>query len=929
MYNSPVYSQGEANTWYFGQNAGINFNTTPPTALTNGQVNTLEGCTTISDATGALLFYTDGITVWDKSHTIMPNGTGLKGDPSSTSSALIVPQPRNPNLYIIFTVDEPHHFNADNDNTTIDGDGVNDGFMYSIVDISLHGGNGDVVSGQKNIPLITYNTSNSLESLYKCSEKITAVKSDDCDSFWVITHFVNTFYAFRVDQTGVNPSPVTSRIGVTVPISGYRRNALGYIKASPEGDKLAVAHFGFASVAGGNAVGKVLLYSFDNITGQISNEIELSNTDSPYGIEFSQSGQRLYATFDIGEEGNGQSFIAQYNLALPDNQIASSAARILNQNNQEISNFSAGAIQLGPNGKIYRSLFDFTAQTGNYLGVIENPEALASSIIYNERAILVNVDGSRSALLGLPPFIQSIFAQNIDIINSGEPNDVNLSLCEGDSYRLSYQNISGATYTWFVDDAQIADTTNFLDITTTANYRLEVNVNDGSCPLIGVANATFYEVPASIPSILVQCDAYQTIGDNITLFDLNTANDQLTGNNNDYSTQFFIDLPSAQAGTPRLVNDSAFVNTQNNQQIYARIINNKSTNCFSIATLTLQVSSTSVNDAVLRVCDDDGTEDGFTTFDLTDADSQILSGISTPGLTVTYFLNTEDALLNRNPISTYTNPTQGTQGNDVVYAKVEENGTACFGISTVALFIISLPDIETEDQYFLCQNEADIEIDIGLLPNDSSSDFTVLWSTNETTATILVDQPGTYMVAITSTATGCSKTRTVEVTASSIATIASIDINDARDNNTIIINAEGLGTYEYAIEIDETLSSYQDSSTFTNVPPGFHRVYVRDKNGCVPVTSKDIAVVGFPGYFTPNGDGFHETWSVEGISTEVMSGSLIFIFDRFGKLLKQIRAGGIGWDGTVNGRLMPASQYWYRVELDDGRILTGSFSLIR
>ncbi|MEW7292712.1 T9SS type B sorting domain-containing protein [Aquimarina sp. 2304DJ70-9] len=928
FYTLPILGQGEANNWYFGQNAGISFNTTPPTALTNGQVNTLEGCTTISDVTGNLLFYTDGITVWNKSHTIMPNGIGLKGDPSSTSSALIVPQPNNPNLYIIFTVDEPHHFNADNNAGTTDGDGVNDGFMYSIVDISLDGGNGDVVSTQKNIPLITYDTSNSLESLYKCSEKITAVKSDDCDSFWVITHFVDTFYTFRINSTGVDPTPVTSRVGVTVPVSGYRRNALGYIKASPEGNKLAVAHFGFATIAGGNAMGSVLLYNFDNITGQVSNEIELSNIDSPYGIEFSQIGQRLYATYDIGAAGNGQSYLTQYDLSLPDNQIASSGTRIRNQINQEISSFAAGAIQLGPDGKIYRTLLDFNAQIGNYLGAIENPEDPASSIIYNERSILVNVDGSRNAQLGLPPFIQSIFAQTIDIINMGDPNDVNLPLCEGDTYQLTYQNIPGATYTWFIDDVQIANTTNSLDITTTANYRLEVDLNDGSCPLIGVANATFYEVPAIIPSSLIQCDAYQTIGDNITLFDLNFANDQLTGGNIDFSTQFFLDMPSAQAGSPVITNIDTFQNNQNNQQLYVRVINNDNTNCFSISTLTLQVSTTNVSDAELRACDDDGTEDGFTIFNLSEANPQVLFGITTPGLTINYFENTEDALLNRNPITTYTNPTQNSQGDDIVYAKVE-NGGDCFGISTVQLFVIPLPDIEEEEQYFICQNQSAIEIDSGIQPNNDPGDFAILWSTGETTEIISVTQAGIYTAEITNILTGCSKTRTAEVVTSSIATITSVDIIDGTDNNVVTINAEGLGNYEYAIEIEEVLSSYQDSPIFTNVPPGFHTVYVRDKNGCIPVVTEDISVVGFPGYFTPNGDGFHETWNVEGISTEIMNGSLILIFDRFGKLIKQLRAGGVGWDGTFNGRLMPASQYWYRVELDNGRILTGSFSLIR
>jgi len=483
------YSQGEANNWYFGQNAGISFSTTPPTPLTDGQIDTLEGCTTISDATGALLFYTDGSTIFDRNHGIMQNGTDLRGDTSSTSSALIVPQPNTPNIYIVFTVDEPHHYNADNPDMS-DGDGVNNGLLYSIVDMSLNGGNGAVVPGQKNIQLITYDPSDRLENLYRCSEKITAVKSDNCDSFWVITHFIDTYYSFSVDQTGVNPTPITSQVGVTVPVSGYRRNALGYLKASPEGDKLAVAHLGFTTETGGDGPGKVLFYDFDNTTGIVSNEIELYNGDAPYGIEFSQSGQRLYASIGLGDDGRGDGILMQYNLTLPNNQISASGTRILNENGQNSSVFSAGALQLGPDGRIYRALFNFNTDQGDYLGVIENPEEIAANITYNERGVLVNVDGNRGSTIGLPPFIQSIFAQSIDIINNGDTNNVNLILCEGDTYRLAYQNIPTATYTWFIDDVQTTNTNFFLDITTSGNYRLEIDLNDGSCPLIGVANVT-------------------------------------------------------------------------------------------------------------------------------------------------------------------------------------------------------------------------------------------------------------------------------------------------------------------------------------------------------------------------------------------------------------------------------------------------------
>ncbi|KAA1247857.1 T9SS type B sorting domain-containing protein [Aquimarina sp. RZ0] len=1123
-----AFAQGEANNWYFGQNAGINFSTTPPTALTNGRINTLEGCTTISDATGTLLFYTDGSTIFTQNHTVMLNGMGLKGDTSSTSSALIVPQPNTPNIYIVFTVDEPHHFNADNDPTISDGDGVNDGLLYSVVDMSLDGGNGAVITGQKNIPLTTYDTANALESLYKCSEKITAVKSDDCDSFWVITHFIDTYYAFSIDQTGINPTPVTSQVGVTVPISGYRRNALGYLKASPEGDKLAVVHFGLTNITGGNGPGKVLLYDFDNSTGIVSNEIELYNGGAPYGIEFSQTGQRLYTTIGLEDDGIGNGFLMQFDLSLPDIQIAMSGTRIGNENGQDTSTFSAGALQLGPDGRIYRALFDFNTAQGDYLGVIQNPEELTPDIIYNERGILVNIDGARSSRIGLPPFIQSIFAQTIDIINNGEPATINLMLCEGESYRLEYQDIPLATYTWFIDDLQSTNTNFFLDVTTTGNYRLEVDLNDGSCPLIGVANVIFSPVPIientpgdqnicddnndgisnvdlsiydavflgtqdpnqfqvryfrsitdadtntnvlsqnfttennpqtivarienssnpncynttsfqietfdtpvafPVPPIvlcdndddgdstngmilfdittnntaiyngqntsdfaityhtsllgaqnntdliidptntilsdtirtiyiriennlntgcfdttdisvtinplpianttsLMQCDEYMDPTDGITLFNLNQAIDQITGGIPDQTVVFFEDQATASTGVPAITNTEAYQNVAANQQLFVRVTNDL-TECFRITTLDLTVSTTSANDAILSLCDDDGTEDGFREFDLTLANPQVLMGIASPNLSVAYYETIEAALSENNPITSYINTTSGTQGQDIVYVRVENNLNQCFGINQVSLFVNPLPDIEGQTEVFLCEGES-ISIDAGLQSGDIN-DFDYLWMpSGETTQSIIVTQNTDYTVMVTNSISNCSKNRTVTVNLSSPATIQEIVINDASDNNTVTINVTGLGNYEYAITLNNSgIQNYQDSPTFTNVPPGFHRVYIRDKNGCEPEATEDIAVIGFPKYFTPNGDGFHETWNIKGIATEILGNSIIYIFDRKGKLLKQLTPNSNGWDGTYGGQIMPSGQYWFRVQLEDGRIRKGSFSLIR
>ena len=232
-----LFSQGEANNWFFGNGAGLVFDdvtgTVTPSNAAMNTINTTEGCSSISDPNGNLLFYTDGRTVWNRNHQIMPNGdyfgnTGLLGDPSSTSSGLIVPRPGNLDQYYIFTVDEPHHDNASvypnqftgtysSGGTIPDADdGFNNGFNYSLVDLTLNAGNGDIDAVEKNLHLITYDVSDQQQVSYKCAEKITAVEHADGNSYWVITQFINTFYAFRVDNTGVNATPVTSILNPTI-----------------------------------------------------------------------------------------------------------------------------------------------------------------------------------------------------------------------------------------------------------------------------------------------------------------------------------------------------------------------------------------------------------------------------------------------------------------------------------------------------------------------------------------------------------------------------------------------------------------------------------------------------------------------------------------------------------------------------------------
>ena len=236
LFSIYASAQKEANNWYFGNRAGIQFQEDGSViALSGSSMNTTEGCSAISDINGNLLFYTDGRKVWDKNH-IQMIGLGqnfqMQGDPSSTQSGIIVPKLDNPDIYYVFTVDEPHHENAatyplpfpgpyeDGNTVPEDDDGMNNGLAFYVIDMSITGSNGsdgDFIPNTGGFGLNTYNSLDPVESSYKCSEKITAVKKADGTGHWIITHFIDKFYAFMTgDPTSANYNvstvPVVSQV---------------------------------------------------------------------------------------------------------------------------------------------------------------------------------------------------------------------------------------------------------------------------------------------------------------------------------------------------------------------------------------------------------------------------------------------------------------------------------------------------------------------------------------------------------------------------------------------------------------------------------------------------------------------------------------------------------------------------------------------
>lgn len=934
-------AQGEANIWYFGNNAGLDFNTSPPTPLLDGQINTPEGCSTISDANGNLLLYTDGRTVWDREHNIMPNGdyfggTGLHGDPSSTQSGLIVPHPIEEDIFYIFTVDEPHHENAYAfpnqgpalpDGTPIDNyqdvpshtvpeddDGFNNGLNYTVVDMSLRGGLGDVVQGERNKHLVTYNEDDPEEIKYQCSEKITAVAGADCESIWVITHFQDKFYAFKIDEDGVQEDPVVSTVSPLISIDNYRRASIGYLKASPDGSKLVSATITSTyNQQGTNDAGDghVYLYDFDDETGVVSNAIPLITNVRAYGVEFSENSKRVYASVD---QVSGTSLF-QWDLE----------AEVLSQSQYEFPNVSlnvAAALQLGPDGKIYVS-----ALGTSRLNVINQPNQVGFAANYTEFIDAGAVSlGGRLATFGLPPFIQSFFTSTVEIIPDESDNSIasgnNFQLCLNESANFGFETPNEATYIWYKNDEIIEDETGpFLSVNhdegligETIAYRLEIFPESGECKINGLVNVNFLPSYTFDEIDLVSCfssDGGEPTGN----FNLeNAKTDLLTDEEhelNDFEFTFFEDEELTQA----IENTTNFETNLATLQIYA-LVENTSTRCESVVQINLLTAIASVVETELFACDETGETQGV--FDLFDLENQF------DNLSGQFYLNEEDALTNSNEIE---DASSFLSNQQLIYSRLT-NEDLCDELLVIQLRVDELPEITNNEVVFYCEEDFPNPITLTSGIENQSNQFNFFWlPSGETTESIEVNEVGEYEVFVQDLSTGCENSRIIEVKLSN-STVFDLVTTDFSSNNSIevIIPSEAIGDYEFALNNPE--EPYQDSPIFEGLEPDDYRVYVRDKNGC-GVQSKSVTIIGIMKFFTPNGDGVNDFWGLRGNRPGIQDRAKISVFDRYGKLLEQFTGAERGWDGNYNGKPMPSNDYWYQVELEDGRVVKGNFTLKR
>lgn len=717
------YSQGETNFWYFGDQAGIDFNTGEPIPVVDGQMIVTEGCATVSSAAGQLLFYTNGLNVWNKNHQLMPNGFGLLGEDSTTQSAIIVPKPNAPSIYYIFSA-------------AAQGNAA--GIRYSEVNMSLNGGLGDITI--KNTPLLA-----------PACEKITTIKNARGNGFWVLFHAMNSneYYAHEITSAGVNPKPVISKVGTSVFPSNVNGSVnsttVGYLKVSPDGTKMISC----------NNEQNVELYDFNSATGRITNPVIISTRKSNYGVEFSPSGKIAYIT----QGDNAFTELFQYDLTASNIQ----ASGLLLYNGKSDSNY-LGALQLAVDKKIYG-----VVSSRNFLLTINKPDVLGAGC----NTILKGLEITpKKGLSGLPQFVPSSFfnpeiivenncvgnqtkfyldasdpftsikwdfgdgtsstmsepthtytlpgkytilvtitngpditLKSRDIIVSTvptttKPND--LLVCDDNNDGLQTFDLTTQTATILNgQDPELFVVTYFAnneEIITPENYTNKipyqeqtivaevVNRANGSCRIltdfiIGVA-----DVPLTTPAItdLTLCDN-TTIGtdsDGLITLDLTQKTTEIL--NGQLPSKFAISYYKDKDLTQNIATPANYQNTNKTETIFVKIANNKNLNCIATTSFTIQIIPlpTINNVADIKQCDDD--TDGYSIFNLEEANSK-LSPNSTSE-TITFFKTLSDAENDTNKIVTATAYKNTTPSTDIIFARVT-NSNNCYRISQLNLII--------------------------------------------------------------------------------------------------------------------------------------------------------------------------------------------------------------------------------------------------
>lgn len=434
----------------------------------------------------------------------------------------------------------------------------------------------------------------------------------------------------------------------------------------------------------------------------------------------------------------------------------------------------------------------------------------------------------------------------------------------------------------------------------------------------GCSDTTSFTIETGNPTLLQPEDVVLCSDETSEFYLLDNIIPSVISNPEGYVFSYHYTLEDANFNTNPIGNSIYFTETPT--PVFVRVTSDDSVLCYNVVSFNgyINIIKEAGQPSPFIVCDEGF--DGVETFNLSEKNAEILGSLNEEEFDIHYYASQFDRL---DDINRITGNYQNTTSPQTIYVTLFELATGCFDYVQLGLFVNPLPvPVFEKDSYMYCLNSTEpikIAVQSGFVYYE--------WSTGEAGPdlnSINVDAGGIYTVTVTNEF-NCTNSVSVEVLTSDIAIITNVVIKGFRnENNTVTIIVDGIGDYEYALDSE---IYYQDENVFVGVTNGYHTVSVRDKNGC-GVVSRDIIVLDYPRFFTPNADGHNDLWYIKGLSEfpEIN----VYIFDRYGKLLKRITSLSQYWDGTnLAGNPLPSSDYWVKIEMGNGQSHRGHFTLKR
>lgn len=341
------------------------------------------------------------------------------------------------------------------------------------------------------------------------------------------------------------------------------------------------------------------------------------------------------------------------------------------------------------------------------------------------------------------------------------------------------------------------------------------------------------------------------------------------------------------------------------------------TSTFTVGTLPKLTEAFQANPP--PICREDNSQAEF--FDLTSQESTILGAQDPNYYKVTYYLTQDDADKQIHQINNTTNFLT-VQNPQTIFARVNHKIVlSCYATTSFKIYIGKIPTLNPSLPIFICDGvPKKIYADV----NNYYDSYE--WSTGEKKFGITVNDAGIYTVVAKNTygLYSCeSLPKSITVNKSGKPLFEKFETKDwTVEDNSITVFVGGLGSWLYSLDG----INYQTDNVFSGLKPDLYKVYIKDDNGCGEI-DKDVVLLNYVKFFTPNGDGINDKWQVKFSKQEPDLN--VEIFDRYGKLITVLNENNDGWDGTYNGSPLPSTDYWFVVNRQDGKVYKGHFAMKR